>query len=145
MSTDLKQISPVILPLDTARRITERAIKKVAEIGVPYTISILDGAGNLVLSTRMDGAAIASIDTSAAKARTAVFFGAATKDLAGLVATGQPLATIETSMAATLAFVAGGVPIRDHKGVIVGAIGAGGAAPNQDHQVAEYGAAAFHE
>lgn len=144
MSNELRQISPIILSLEAARRITDRAIKKVAEIGVPYTISILDGAGNLVLSTRMDGAAIASIDTSAAKARTSVFFGASTKDLAGMVASGQPLATIETSISAALAFVSGGVPIRDSKGVIIGAIGAGGAAPEQDHQVAEYGAAAFH-
>lgn len=145
MSVNLKHISPVILSLAAARRLTERAIEKVGEVGVPYTISILDGAGNLVLSTRMDGAAIASIDTSVAKARTAVFFGAATKDIAGLVASGKPLATIETSIHATLAFVAGGIPIRDSSGVVIGAIGAGGGAPEQDHLVAEYGAAAHRD
>lgn len=143
MASKLAQISPVILSLEAARSITERAIEKVAEVGVPYTITVLDGSGNLVLSTRMDGAALASIETSAAKARTAIFFGAATKDLAGAVASGQPLATIETSMNQHLAFVQGDVPVRDANGVVVGAVGAGGAAPDQDHLVAEYAAAAF--
>lgn len=143
MATKLAQISPVILPLEAARSITERAIDKVAEVGIPYTITILDGSGNLVLSTRMDGAALASLETSVAKARTAIYFGTATKDLAAAVASGQPLATIETSMHTTLAFVSGGVPIKDKNGVVIGAIGAGGAAPDQDHMVAEYAVASF--
>jgi uncharacterized protein GlcG (DUF336 family) len=142
MATKLAQISPIILPLETARAITERAIEKVAEIGVPYTITVLDGSGNLVVSTRMDGAALASIETSVAKARTAIFFGAPTKDLAGAVASGAPLSTIETSMHTPLAFVSGGFPIKNKDGVVIGAVGAGGAAPDQDHAVAEYAVAA---
>lgn len=143
MTTNITRVSPVILSLENAQRMTERAIQRAAEVAVPYTISVLDGAGNLVLATRMDGAALASIDTSVAKARTAVFFGAATQELAPLVANGQPLATVEAGVAATLAFVAGGVPVRDSTGVVVGAVGAGGAAPEQDHLVAAAGAAAY--
>ncbi|MER8376031.1 heme-binding protein [Mesorhizobium sp. M1409] len=138
-----KQISPVILSLDVARSITERAIEKIADVGVPYTITVLDGAGNLVLATRMDGAALASIDTSASKALTAVFFGVSTKDLCLAVSSGHPLATIETSIPRKLAFVAGGVPIRDPKRVVIGAVGAGGASPNEDHLVAEYAVASY--
>ncbi len=141
--TKFKQISPIILSLEVARSITEEAIKKIAEVGVPYTITVLDGAGNLVLATRMDGAALASIETSTAKALTSVFFGASTKDLSGAVASGQPLATIETSISQRLAFVAGGVPIRDQNGVVIGAVGAGGASPDEDHLVAEYAASSF--
>lgn len=143
LAPKLAQISPVILSLEAARSITDRAIEKVAEVGIPYTITVLDGSGNLVLSTRMDGAALASLESSVAKARTAIFFGTATKDLAGAVASGQPLATIETSMRQPLAFVSGGVPIRDADGVVIGAVGAGGAAPDQDHVVAEYAAASY--
>lgn len=139
--SELSQISPIILPLETARKITERAMVKVAEIGVPYTLTVVDGSGNLVLSTRMDGAALASIDTSLSKARTAVLFGASTKDLAAAVADGAPLATIQTSMAVHLAFVAGAVPIRDNSGVVIGAFGAGGATPEQDHAVASFAVA----
>lgn len=139
--TKLVQISPVILPLEVAQKMTANAIEKIATIGIPYTLSVLDGAGNLVLSTRMDGAALASIDTSVAKARTAVFFGTATKDLAGAVADGQPLATVQTSTVLSLAFVAGGVPIRNDEGVVIGAFGAGGGSPEQDHEVATFAVA----
>ncbi|MFJ4234250.1 heme-binding protein [Cellulosimicrobium cellulans] len=138
----LAQISPVILSLETAHQATAAAIEKVEEIGIPYTLTVVDGAGNPVHLTRQDGAAIASIDTSVAKARTAVYFGATTASLAGAVADGAPLATIQTSTTVPLAFVAGGVPILDEAGVVVGAFGAGGGSPDQDHEVALAAAAA---
>lgn len=94
-------------------------------------------------STRMDGAAIASIDTSIAKARTSVLLGAATADLAGAVRGDGPLVSIETATSTQLAFVAGAVPIADAAGVVIGAIGAGGGTPDQDHQVALAGMAAL--
>jgi uncharacterized protein GlcG (DUF336 family) len=108
----------VILALDTARRIAERAIEKVTQVAVPYTIAILDGSANLILLTRTDGGRVASIDTSSPRQGPRLFFGAATEDLAGLVTSGQPPATIETAISATLAFVSGGAPIQDPKGVI---------------------------
>ncbi len=132
----LKQISPVLLSVDVADKAIDAAVAGAQEIGVPYTISVVDGAGLLVAARRMDGAAIASIDTSLAKARTAVLFGAATADLAAAAASGAPLMTIETSTTVRLAFVAGGVPIMDSAGVVIGAVGAGGGTPAQDHDVA---------
>ncbi len=132
----LKQISPVLLSVDAADKAIGAAIARVQEVGVPYTITVVDGAGLLVAAHRMDGAAIASIDTSLAKARTAVLFGAATADLAGAAANGAPLMTIETSASVALAFVAGGVPITNAAGVVVGAVGAAGGTPAQDHEVA---------
>jgi uncharacterized protein GlcG (DUF336 family) len=132
----MTQISPVVLDLDTAHTLTRAAISKVQEIGVPYTVTVVDGGGHIVHVTRMDGAALASIDTSLAKARTAVYFGAATVDLAPAVASGAPLATIETSTTLPLAFVAGAVPVTDPNGVVIGAVGAGGGSPQQDHEVA---------
>lgn len=80
-----KKISPVIMPLDLARKISDAAFEAVASTGAPFTISIVDGAGHLVLITRMDGAAIASIETSITKARTAAYFADATRDLADAV------------------------------------------------------------
>jgi len=137
-----KKISPVIMPLDLARKISEAAIEAVASIGVPFTVSIVDGTGHPVLITRMDGAAIASIETSITKARTAAYFANATKELANAVADGQPLATIQTSVPYPLTFVAGGIPVRDAQGTVIGAIGAGGASPQEDHDVAMAGARA---
>src|ERR1700753_970190 len=92
----LTQISPVLLSAGTAEKAIDAAIERVQEIGVPYTITVLDGAGLLVAARRMDGAAIASIDTSLAKARTAVYFGAATADLAPMVASGAAMMTVQT-------------------------------------------------
>ncbi len=132
----LKRVSPVLLSVEAAEKAIDAASVKAQEIGVPYTISVVDGAGLLVAARRMDGAAIASIDTSLAKARTAVYFGAATADLAGAAASGAPLMTIETSTTVPLAFVAGGVPVTDAAGVVTGAVGAGGGTPDQDHDVA---------
>jgi uncharacterized protein GlcG (DUF336 family) len=137
------QISPVIFPLSEAQRLTAAAVATAEAIGVPYTITVLDGAGQAVLVTRMDGAALASIDTSAAKARTAVWFGAATADLAGAVQPGAPLFTIDTATVSRLAFVAGAVPVRDASGVVIGAVGAGGGTPEQDHEVAAAAVAAL--
>jgi uncharacterized protein GlcG (DUF336 family) len=138
----MTQISPVILPLEQAHAATAAAIDRAKSVGIPYTIAVVDGAGHVVTVVRMDGAAIASIDTSIAKARTSVYFGAATKDLAAAVADGQPLATIQTSTSIALAFVAGAVPLRNAQGVVIGAIGAGGGSPQQDHDLAAAAAAA---
>jgi uncharacterized protein GlcG (DUF336 family) len=139
----MAQISPIILSIDTAHVATAAAIAKVQEIGIPYTLTVVDGAGNIVHVGRLDGAAIASIETSIAKARTAVYFGAATADLASAVADGNPLATIQTSTTLPLAFVAGGVPITDENGVVIGGFGAGGGSPEQDHEVASAAVAAL--
>lgn len=136
MNTTMTQISPIILPLASARAAIAAAVAKAEELGVPFTVAVVDGAGLLVEATRMDGAAIASIDTSLAKARTSAFFGAPTADLAGAARTDGPLATIETATTSALAFVGGAVPITDTDGVVIGAIGAGGGTPDQDHAVA---------
>jgi|HubBroStandDraft_1064217.scaffolds.fasta_scaffold975182_1 uncharacterized protein GlcG (DUF336 family) len=42
-----------------------------------------------------------------------------------------------------LAFVAGAVPIKNAQGIVIGAIGAGGGSPQQDHDVAAAAAAAL--
>jgi uncharacterized protein GlcG (DUF336 family) len=143
MTTQIAQISPIIMPLATARAVIAGAVAKATQLGTPHTITVVDGAGLLVEATRMDGAAIASIDTSLAKARTSVLFGAATADLAGAVRNGGPLASIETATSSQLAFVAGAVPITDAAGVVIGAIGAGGGTPDQDHDVALAGITAI--
>jgi uncharacterized protein GlcG (DUF336 family) len=139
----IAQISPIILPLAQAHKATAAGQAKAQEIGIPYTLTVVDGSGLLILATRMDGAALASIDTSLAKARTAVYFGAATKDLVPSIQPGAPLKTIETSTQLPLAFVAGAIPITDANGVVVGAFGAGGGTPEQDHEVAAAAIAAL--
>lgn len=133
-----RKTAPTILPLASAEHALQAAQAAAAAEGLgPLSLVAVDGTGWPVLFRRHDGAPIGSIDTALAKARTAAWFGHATRDLAAAVADGQVLATVQTSASQPLIFVAGGVPIRDAEGIVIGAIGVGGGSPDQDHGVAQ--------
>jgi len=131
--------APTILPQGWAERVQQAAFSQTSP-DRPITVAIVDGTGWLSLFKRMDGAPIGSIDTAIAKARTAAWFGFATRDLAGAVADGQVLATVQSQ---PLTFVAGGAPIRDAQGIVIGAIGVGGGMPDEDHAIATQAVAAL--
>ena len=137
------QFSPTFIALAKAEQAIAAAKAKGDEFGLPFTISILDAGAHVIALSRQDGAALAAIETSQSKARTSVLFGQATKELAAVVQPGAPLFGIESATRDPLAFVAGGVPVRDAKGVVIGAIGVGGGSPDQDHEVAEAARAAL--
>jgi len=63
--------------------------------------------------------------------------------LAEAVQPGAPLFTIQTATRSPLAFVAGGVPLTSQDGTVIGSVGAGGGAPDEDHEVAAATAAAL--
>ena len=89
----------------------------------------------------MDGAWLGSIDISIRKARTARFFDMNTGEIGQLSQPGASLFGIEHSNGGLITFP-GGVPIRNQGGAVVGAIGVSGSAVENDHAVAEAGAAA---
>lgn len=60
------------LTQEGARKLLDAAIAKAEENNTPMCIAVIDDGGNLLAFVRMDGAKIHSIDTSIAKARTAV-------------------------------------------------------------------------
>jgi uncharacterized protein GlcG (DUF336 family) len=120
----------------------EAGFAKSAELGIPFTIAVLDAGGNLVAHAKEDGAALASIGTSFAKAVTAVHFGQSTEALQGAVSPGAPLYGLGSRDVA-YAFVGGAVPIANAAGTIIGAIGVGGGSPADDHLVATAAAAAL--
>jgi uncharacterized protein GlcG (DUF336 family) len=131
-----------MVTLKDARRIIEAAEKKAAEIGQPMNIAVADGGGNLVAHVRMDKAWLGSIDISIKKAYTARAFDIATKDLAGHSQSGGQFFGIHASNNGKIMIFAGGIPLKK-SGEIVGAIGVSGGSGEQDHAVAEAGAAAF--
>jgi len=90
----------------------------------------------------MDGAFIGSIDISINKAYTAIAFQMETKELASLAQPGQELFGLSDAAGGRIVVFAGGIPLR-HEGEIVGAVGVSTGTVDQDHQVAEAGAAAF--
>jgi uncharacterized protein GlcG (DUF336 family) len=125
------------ITLAGAEKAIEAGKSKAAQLGIAFTITIVDAGVHLVAVSRMDGAALASVESSQAKARTSVFFASATRDLAPAVQPGAPMFGIETGFRDPVAFVGGGVPVTDVEGRVIGAIGVGGGYPDQDHEVAE--------
>jgi|SRR6202453_2510456 uncharacterized protein GlcG (DUF336 family) len=130
------------MTLEDARRVITAAEKKSKEIGQPMNIAISDEGGNLVSHVRMDGAWLGSIDISIKKAYTSRAFDIATKDLAIHSQSGGQFFGIHASNDGKIMIFAGGIPLK-RSGKIVGAIGVSGGSGEQDHAVAEAGAAAF--
>jgi uncharacterized protein GlcG (DUF336 family) len=130
------------MTLEDARRAITAAEKKSTEIGQPMNIAISDEGGNLVSHVRMDGAWLGSIDISIKKAYTSRAFDIATKDLAIHSQSGGQFFGIHASNDGKIMIFAGGIPLK-RSGKIVGAIGVSGGSGEQDHAVAEAGAAAF--
>ncbi|HEY4444042.1 MAG TPA: heme-binding protein [Steroidobacteraceae bacterium] len=131
-----------MVTLDDARKIIGAAERKAAAIGQPMNVAVADDGGNLVAHVRMDGAWIGSIDISIKKAFTARAFDIATKDLAPLAQPGGDFFGIDASNGGRVMIFAGGIPLK-RGGKVVGAIGVSGGSGEQDHAVAEAGAAAF--
>jgi uncharacterized protein GlcG (DUF336 family) len=125
------------ITLAGAEKAIEAGRAKAAQLGIAFTIVILDAGAHLVALSRQDGAALASLESCQAKARTSVLFGAPTKDLAGAVQPGAPMFGIESGFRDGVASVSGGVPVTDSEGRLIGAVGVGGGYPDQDHEIAE--------
>jgi uncharacterized protein GlcG (DUF336 family) len=132
-----------MVTLEDARRVIAAAEKKAKEIGQPMNIAVADAGGNLVAHVRMDKAWIGSIDISIKKAYTARAFDIATKDLATHSQSGGQFFGIHASNNGRIMIFAGGVPLKNKNGDVVGAVGVSGGSGEQDHAVAEAGAAAF--
>lgn len=131
-----------MITLNDARRVITAAEKKAIEIGQPMNIAVADAGGNLVAHVRMDGAWLGSIDISIKKAYTSRAFDIATKELAIHSQSGGQFFGIHASNDGRIMIFAGGVPLKQ-KDIVVGAVGVSGGSGDQDHLVAEAGAAAL--
>ncbi|MFC8090688.1 heme-binding protein [Streptomyces sp. NPDC057301] len=112
----------------TAHRAAEAA-------GATVSVTVLDAGGHLLAFRRDDRAVLISGETSTRKAYTALQLDAPTADLVEAVQPGGLFHTLPTALDRPLLFIAGGVPIH-RDGRLIGAIGVGGGAPEQDHQFA---------
>jgi uncharacterized protein GlcG (DUF336 family) len=128
--------------LEDARRIIAAAEKKAQEIGQPMNIAVSDQGANLVAFIRMEGAWLGSIDIAQKKAFTSRAFDISTKDLATHSQSGNQFFGIHASNDGKVMIFAGGIPLKSGDKVM-GAIGVSGGSGEQDHAVAEAGAAAF--
>jgi glc operon protein GlcG len=116
-----------------ARIVLDACIAKAAEMGVPQCVVVVDPGGNLLAFARMDGAKVLSYFTAMQKAQTAASSRAATG------AAPQDFG-VNLGLASGLRVtnLKGGLPIvvKNH---VVGAVGIGSGAPDQDVAVAEAG------
>jgi len=118
-----------------AELLVTTAREAAAAEGVNVSISVLDAGGHLLAFRRDEEALLISGETSTRKAYTAVQLNAATADVVDAVKPDGPFHTLATALDRPLLFIAGGVPVH-RDGRLVGAIGVGGGAPEQDHSFA---------
>ncbi len=130
------------ITLDQAHDVVKAARKKSEEMGVKMDIAVVDAGANLKFFIRMDNAWLGSIDIAMKKARTARYFDMNTGDIGGLSQPGGALYNIEHSNGGLITFP-GGVPLKNAVGEVIGAIGVSGSSVEDDHAVAEAGAAAL--
>jgi uncharacterized protein GlcG (DUF336 family) len=105
-------------------------------------IAVVCAGGHLLAFERMSKAWLGSIDIAQKKAFTARAFNITTKALGENSQSGDQFFGIHASNDGKIMIFAGGIPIKQGDAVI-GAIGVSGGSGEQDHAVAEAGAAAI--
>ncbi|MFC9491746.1 heme-binding protein [Streptomyces hydrogenans] len=123
-----------LVPLTTrdAETLIAAARRAADDAGVTVSVTVLDAGGHLLAFRRDDRAVLISGETSTRKAYTALQLNAPTADLVDLVKPDGPFHSLPTALDKPLLFIAGGIPVH-RDGRLVGAIGVGGGAPEQDH------------
>ncbi|MCG2461445.1 heme-binding protein [Flavobacteriaceae bacterium F89] len=130
------------ITLAQAEKAIATAKEKAKAIDAKMNITVVDAGANLVAFGRMDGAWLGSLDISIKKAKTARYFDMNTGIVGELSQPGGSLYNIEHSNGGLITFP-GGVPIKNTKGEIIGAIGVSGSSVDNDHTVAEAGSKAI--
>jgi uncharacterized protein GlcG (DUF336 family) len=133
MSTPPTALAP--LTTQDAEALVEAARRAAEAAGVTVSVTVLDAGGHLLAFRRDDRAVLISGETSTRKAYTALQLNAPTADLVDAVQPGGLFHTLPTALDRPLLFIAGGVPVH-RDGRLIGAIGVGGGAPEQDHSFA---------
>lgn len=126
------------ISLDDAQAMVERARAYAEEIAVPMNIAVVDGGGHLIAFARMDRAIRGSIDIALAKAKTSILFNNPSENLWEFCKPSGPAPATEYTNGGLIPY-AGGVPLSDADGVLIGAIGVSGGLPVQDGEVARAG------
>jgi uncharacterized protein GlcG (DUF336 family) len=136
-----RTITKTSISAETAKILIDAGEAAAREIGVPMVIAIVDEAGALKAFSRMDGAALLSVDIAQDKAYTSVSFGIATHEWFDFVKNDPPLlhGIVKTPR---LVVFGGGYPVKID-GAVVGGIGVSGGHYEQDMKVAQAALAAL--
>jgi uncharacterized protein GlcG (DUF336 family) len=134
--------SKASISTELAHRMIAAAEAKADGMGIPFVIAVVDESGVLKAFSRMDGAALLSVQIAQDKAYTAVGFGLPTDGWYDFIKDDEPLSAGATDGIDRLVVFGGGFPI-DIGGTRVGGIGVSGAHWGQDMEVAQAGLAAL--
>ncbi|MEU8777599.1 heme-binding protein [Streptomyces sp. NPDC048606] len=133
MSTTRTAVAP--LTTEDAELLVGAAHAAAEEAGATVSVSVLDAGGHPLAFRRDDRAVLISGETATRKAFTALQLDAPTADLVDAVRPDGPFHTLPTALDRPLLFIAGGLPVH-RDGRLIGAVGVGGGAPEQDHAFA---------
>ncbi|MEU1467145.1 heme-binding protein [Streptomyces sp. NPDC005761] len=130
----MSALTAAVAPLTTedAEKLIGAARAAAEAAGVATAVTVLDAGGHLLAFRRDDRAVLIAGETSTRKAYTALQLDAPTADLVDAVQPGGLFHTLPTALDRPLLFIAGGVPVH-RDGRLIGAVGVGGGAPEQDH------------
>jgi uncharacterized protein GlcG (DUF336 family) len=127
----------MLMSLQDATKVIERAHAKAAQLGVKVTVAVVDEGGLLIALGRMDGAMPLSPQIAEAKAVGAAMFQRDGGALAQM-AQDRPAFFSAADRMARVPLVPGigSLPIKQD-GTVIGAIGVSGARPEQDLECAQ--------
>lgn len=129
------------LSLEQATTIARATLERARARGSkPLAVAVLDAGGHIKVVQRDDGASILRTDIAVAKAWGAVAMGTSSREVAAMAAERpQFVASLGALTGGRVAPAAGGLPIRDPEGAIVGAAGASGDTSDVDEECVRYG------
>jgi uncharacterized protein GlcG (DUF336 family) len=123
---------------DDARKLIDSCAQEAQQLGIPVSVAVLDGAGHIVATARLDGAAFQTIEVATGKALTAVMTRTSSKTVEDATLDRPTLATFRDGRLP----IQGGLPLSAH-GACVGAIGVSGGTSDQDERIAAAGVTRF--
>ena len=122
--------------LTTAKEIADDVEAESLTQDVPVAVTVIDIHGNVVLTHRMTGAPVFSLELSERKAYTSALIGMRTADLVPLVQPGAELYPLLAVSGGRYSAMGGGVPLTSEDRVIAG-VGVSGGTTEQDIAIVE--------
>ena len=124
------------LNLAAAKALLEKIEHKAKSANLAVVAACCSAEGNPLAVHVMDGALLISYEAAISKAYTAAALKMPTAELNKLVQPGQPFFGLESLGGGKLLPIAGGVPVYDRLGKLIGAVGVSGGTAEEDHELA---------
>ncbi len=125
------------LSLETAISLAQAALARAHSRGMHGSVAVIDSSFFLKAGLRDDAAGPVTLDVAYGKARAALAFGCSSRQIAAALS-GNPQASnsVLAAVPGPIVLLAGGVLLKDEAGLVIGAIGVAGGAPDDDEWAA---------